>query len=246
MYKFVTMIRPKKSINDLILLRRTNFIYRKLIKEHENSDLLKSNGIEPSNRILLIGDVGNGKASFAEAIAFELNKMFLSCKFSAIIKDTIEETCNNLRNMFSFFGNENCVLFFDDLQTAFDYQVIYNVLFDCIKKATGNVIIIASTTEFGNSIKRLKDTFQFCLEMPNPTKTQAKEFFNRFKERIGFDPGCTPEQFSGNLHLFSYAELDKFCKLIHREYLLHRENKNGESVGLEKIIDNMMYVLYNN
>jgi len=54
---------PERRIGDLLLPKPVYDSCQELVEEYMRTDLLRSYGLEPRNRILLIGPPGNGKTS---------------------------------------------------------------------------------------------------------------------------------------------------------------------------------------
>ena len=90
---------------------------RALIEEQMRTDLLRSYGLEPRNKILLIGPPGNGKTSVAEGIAEALMVPLLTVKYESIIGAYLGETASRLSKLFEYAKTRQCVLFFDEFDT---------------------------------------------------------------------------------------------------------------------------------
>ena len=108
---------PTKRLDQLLLPERVFNSCRDLIEEQSRSDLLRSYGIEPRNKVLLIGPPGNGKTSVAEGIAESLMIPLLTVRYENIIGAYLGETATRLSKLFEYVRTRQCVLFFDEFDT---------------------------------------------------------------------------------------------------------------------------------
>ena len=76
---------PERRLGDLVLPDPVMDAGRELIAEHGRADLLRAHNLEPRHRVLLTGPPGNGKPSFAEALATELAVPLLSVRYESLI-----------------------------------------------------------------------------------------------------------------------------------------------------------------
>jgi AAA+ superfamily predicted ATPase len=110
-------ISPQKKITDLVLPKDIISICEQFIQEQYRVDLLRSYGLEPRNRILLVGSPGNGKTSLAEAIAESLMVPMYVVKYENIIGAYLGETALRLKKMIDYVSTRKCVLFLDEFET---------------------------------------------------------------------------------------------------------------------------------
>ena len=114
---FIQEIIPQRRLSDLILPDEVVYNCNQIIQEQFRAELLRSYGIEPRNRILLIGPPGNGKTSLAEAIAESLMAPLYVVKYDAIVRAYLGETAMRLRKLLNYVSTRKCVLLFDEFET---------------------------------------------------------------------------------------------------------------------------------
>lgn len=108
---------PEKRLEQLLLPDNVVETCRAIIEEQMRADLLRSYGLEPRNKILLIGPPGNGKTSLAEAIAEALMVPLITVRYDTIIGAYLGETASRLSKLFEYASTRQCVLFFDEFDT---------------------------------------------------------------------------------------------------------------------------------
>ena len=91
---------------------------RELVEEHRRSELLAAYNLQPRHRVLLTGPPGNGKTSFAEAIATELAVPLVSVRYESVIASYLGETAVRLSRLFDQVRTRRCVLFFDEFDVV--------------------------------------------------------------------------------------------------------------------------------
>ncbi|MGV2196779.1 AAA family ATPase [Agrobacterium vitis] len=150
---------------------------QQLIEEHMRADVLRTHGYEPRHRVLLSGPPGNGKTSFAEAIAEGLGLPFFVVRYDALIGSYLGETNARLRKFFDYVRTRPSVLFFDE--------------FDSIGKERGD------THETGE-IKRVVSfllmqldqlpSYVLVIAATNHAELLDRAVWRRFQMRLSFLP----------------------------------------------------------
>jgi len=238
-------IVPRKSFQDLVLPPDVRQASGELVEEQHRSDLLRSHGIEPRNRILLVGEPGNGKTSLAEALAGELSVPLLVVRYEAIVGSYLGETAVRLARLFDRVRARRCVLFFDEFdaigkergdkhETGEIKRVVSSLLLN-VDALPSYVVTVAATNHPELLDRAIWRRFQLRLELPKPTAREIKEWLIRFEATLGTNLGLQAKGVADKLKGLSYAELDELCTDMQRRIVLA-----GPAPDLKKVVSSRL------
>jgi SpoVK/Ycf46/Vps4 family AAA+-type ATPase len=241
----VQEIVPERRLNDLELAPVTRRVVEELVEEQKRSELLRSYGVEPRNRLLLSGPPGNGKTSVAEAMAAKLMLPFYVIRYEGIVSSFLGETAARLDNAFEFVRTRRCVLFFDELDTIAkersdehetgEIKRVVSTLLLQIDRLPSHVILIGATNH-GELLDRAAwRRFQVRAEMPAPTRAQATDYLDRLAQRLGGDIGYAPRTLADKLVGASFAELEEFALDVRRRAVLEMPNADLRRIVKERL-----------
>jgi len=231
---------PKKRLEHLILPETVIESCREVIEEQTRAELLRSYGLEPRNKILLIGPPGNGKTSLAEAIAEALMIPLLTVKYESIIGAYLGETAIKLAKLIDYARTRQCVLFFDEFETlgkergdvheTGEIKRVVSSLLLHIDSLPSYVIVIGATNHEGLLDKAAWRRFQLHLELLRPTKTDLEKWFAQYEQRTGFKLGYETSTLAKKCFGRSYAEVEELALSIYRQYILQLPNADVRAI----------------
>ncbi|ELY1701555.1 AAA family ATPase [Acinetobacter baumannii] len=236
----VNEISPKIRINDLILPSSIENSLSELIEEHSRIDLLRSYGLEPRNRILLIGPPGNGKTSLAEALAEALMIPLLVVRYEGIIGSYLGETAQRLKKIMDYAATRRCILFFDEFETlgkergdtheTGEIKRVVSSLLIQIDALPSHVIVMAATNHAELLDRAVWRRFQLRLEVPRPTRAQIEAWFIAFEKKNNIKLNYAYETLAKRLYGSNFAEIEEFGRSVLRKYVLTQPNSNIRSI----------------
>lgn len=223
-------IVARRRLDDLQLEPTVQRLVMEVIEEQKRSELLRSYGVEPRNRILLSGPPGNGKTTVAEAIATELMIPFYVVRYEGVVSSFLGETAARLDHAFEFTRTRRCVLFFDELDTiakerADEHETgeikrVVSTLLLQIDRLPAHVVLVGATNH-GELLDRAAwRRFQVRAELKNPSRAQATLFLEKLAKRFGGDLGYAPRTIADKLAGASFAELEEFAQDVRRRAIL--------------------------
>ncbi len=238
-------IVPERTFDDLILDDIILKSCKELVEEQHRSDLLKSYGLNPRNRILLAGSPGNGKTTLAEAVAAHLMYPLFVMRYENIIGSFLGETATKLQKVFDYVKTRNCVLFFDEFdtigkergdtkETGEIKRVVSSLLLQMDRLPTYVVVITASNHPelLDRAVWR---RFQIRLELKPPEKAQIQRYIDKFIQRTKVNFKYNISSLADKLTGFSYAEVEDFCTDVVRQAILNHKQDDAKNIVSEKI-----------
>jgi len=233
-------VKPQRCLNDLVLNPNLLETCNDLVEEHHRSDLLKSYGLAPRNRVLFSGPPGNGKTSLAEAIAYELMYPLLVVRYDNLIGSYLGETASRLQKVFEVARTRNCVLFFDEFETlgkergdtkeTGEIKRVVSSLLLQIDKLPSHTIVITASNHPELLDRAVWRRFQISVELPNPTKAERVTFIEKFEKNTGFSFQRSIPGIADKLKDSSFSGIEDFCVDVLRKSILHGKQDNPKSV----------------
>lgn len=228
--ELVYEIVPERRLADLVLTYGTRSSLQEIVDEHHRRDLLRSHGIEPRHRALLVGPPGGGKTTVAEALAFELTVPLFTVRYEGLIGSYLGETASRMDKLFAMVRTRPSVLFFDEFdavakergdthETGEIKRVVSSLLLQ-IDKLPSHVVVVAATNHPELLDRAVWRRMQVRLSLPQPSRDSKIEWIRAWEERHGFYLGLAARTIADRLAGVSFAELEEFAQDVRRTFVL--------------------------
>lgn len=241
----ITEVTPQRKMDTLILPKDVLQICEQYIQEQYRVDLLRSYGLEPRNRILLIGAPGNGKTSLAEAIAESLMVPLFVVKYDSIIGAYLGETALRLRKLIDFASTRKCVLFFDEFETlgkergdtheTGEIKRVVSSLLLQIDDLPSHVTIIGATNHPELLDRAVWRRFQIRINLPMPTRANLSLWLEKFQQQHNIKFGSAAETIAKKLLGANYSEVEEFGLSVLRRHILSIPDSNIKEIVADEL-----------
>lgn len=167
---------PKLRLVDMVLSVNIETKLQRLIKEHKQVKKLRSHGLSPRKKLLLIGPPGTGKTLTASVLAGELGLPLFIVRLESLMTKYMGETAGKLRLIFDAIQQIRGVYLFDE--------------FDSIGAQRGNSNDVGEIRRVLNSFLQMieQDTSDsLLLAATNHSELLDHALFRRFDDLIEYD-----------------------------------------------------------
>jgi SpoVK/Ycf46/Vps4 family AAA+-type ATPase len=231
---------PKRTLAELILSEPVQSLCKQLVEEQHRADLLETYGIEPRNKILLVGPPGNGKTTFAEGLAECLMVPLFTVRYHSVIGSYLGETAVRLRHLFDHVRSRRCVLFFDEFDTVAKERgdlhetgeikrVVSSLLLEM--DALPSYVVVVTATNHPELLDRaVWRRFQIRISLPKPGRREIQTWLQRFRNRLDEKLSTSDMDLSKKLTGLSFAEIEEFGNDVIRRKVLGAPGKDLDLV----------------
>lgn len=105
---------PSHRLSDMVLSESLQQSLQRVLKEQRHLSKLRSHGLHPRRKLLLVGPSGTGKTMTASVLAGELGIPLFVVRLDALITKFMGETAAKLRQVFDAVASTRGVYFFDE------------------------------------------------------------------------------------------------------------------------------------
>lgn len=221
---------PKFRLSDMVLDEPLRSRLSRIVKEHRQFAKIRSHGLSPRRKLLLIGPPGTGKTMTASALAGELGLPLFLVKLDALITKFLGETAAKLRLVFDAATSSRGVYFFDEFDAIASQRGLtndvgevrrtLNSFLQMIEQDDSNSVIIAATNHPEILDYAVFRRFDDVIEYEPPT---AKLIIETLKSKLGpfASAGIAWESLATHIVSLSYADLTRTAQESIKDAIIH-------------------------
>lgn len=239
----VIEVDPQRRLEDVVLPDDVRGAVTELIEEHHRADLLRSFGLEPRHRVMLVGPPGSGKTSLAEAIATESMLPMVIARYESLITSYLGETAGRLDALFDAVRVRPCVLFFDefdtiakergDLHETGEIKRVVSSLLLQIDRLPSYVVVVVATNHPELLDRAVWRRFQMRLHLPAASRAGIMRFLDHWVARHDVDLVYSHRTIADRLKGSSFAEVEDFALAVQRRLVLSGPGADARAVTRE-------------
>jgi SpoVK/Ycf46/Vps4 family AAA+-type ATPase len=174
---------PETRLDEMVLPASTRERLNRVLLEQRQQENLRSHGLQPRRRLLLIGTPGSGKTMTASALAGELRLPLLAIRLDGVITRYMGESAAKLRLIFDAMSTTHGVYLFDEFDAigsrrsatndVGEIRRVLNSFLQFLEQDVSSSVIVAATNhpEMLDTalFRRFDDVIEYAPPAPDTT-----------------------------------------------------------------------------
>ena len=219
----------KLRLSDLIVDESISKRLKQVVREHAQQHKIKSFGLSPRRKLLLIGPPGSGKTMTASALSGEMNLPLFTILLDGLITKYMGETAAKLRVIFDAIQKTRAVYLFDEFDAVAgkrhtqndvgEIRRVLNSFLQFLEQDQSDSVIIGATNHPELLDRAVFRRFDDVIEYSIPNDAQIKQAICERLSMLTIDEIDWHKVLAGASEL-SYADITSACNDAAKETIL--------------------------
>ena len=227
----LTAAYPKTRLAEMALEDNIRRRIERILTEQRQRGELRSHGLSPQRKLLLVGAPGTGKTMTASVLAGELTLPLFSIQLHGLITKYLGETAAKLRLIFDEIANTRAVYLFDEFDAlgtdrasrneVGEIRRVLNSFLQFLEHDDSDSLVVAATNHPGLLDRALMRRFDSVIEYPLPSKKVVLEVLKNRLSLLttkGVNWAAVQKAAAG----LSHADLTRVCEVAAKNAILAR------------------------
>lgn len=224
---------PLRRLSDMVLGAPVLDSLQQVLKEQRHLSKLRSHGLHPRRKLLLVGPSGTGKTMTAAALAGELGIPLFVVRLDALITKFMGETAAKLRQVFDAVASTRGVYLFDEFDAigsqrglandVGEIRRILNSFLLMIEQDESSSVIVAATNHPDILDEALFRRFDDVVQYYVPSSDEVKALLRmRLANYLKFSKALA--ELAGVATGLSHAEIARAVSDAIKEAVMHDQD----------------------